>query len=371
MPLTPISAHVPTCSFMLKPVGAAVCESQDSEQTYRLLFESIPQPLIVYDERSLRILAVNEAATVVYGYSRSEFLALTISDLDDPAVKLSEISTNGFVRHRTKANTTIQVETASRQVVFAGQSSRLLAVRDACKHDPHDHNPHHGHGALTQLGIVVAAVAHEVRNPLFGLSSVLDAMEQRFRDSAELRRYHDVLRLELDRLVTLMEDLLEYGKPNRNEPAPVSLHEIVTAAIRSCRRRATAGKVTVVNNVKDKLPHILVDKRRAATVLCNLMENAIQHSPPEARVTITATRTCANSIQCVVSDRGPGISSEDLTRIFEPFFTKRHGGTGLGLAIAQKAIEDMGGDLRARNNPAGGASLLATFPIAAEANTNA
>jgi len=129
-----------------------------------------------------------------------------------------------------------------------------------------------------------------------------------------------------------------------------------------------AGKVTVINNVGDGLPRILVDQRGATTILSNLLENAIQHSPRGSRVTINATRTCANGIQCVVSDCGPGISPADLPRIFEPFFTKRPGGTGLGLAIAQKAIKEMNGELCARNNRTGGASLAATFPIALEVN---
>jgi signal transduction histidine kinase len=369
MPITPTSTNVSTNSFMLKPDSASVCEPEDTEQTYQFLFELVPQPLIVYDE-GLRILAVNEAAISTYGYSKNEFLSLTITEIENPVANLSVTADDGFVRHRTKTNTTIQVEIASRPVMFEGKCCRLLAVSDAGKRELPHHLQDNGHGSLTQLGILVAAVAHEVRNPLFALSSVLDALEQRFNDSAEVRRYHDVLRSEVERLVTLMEDLLEYGKTNRNQPDPASLHEIVTAAIRSCRRHAEAVNITLVNNVPDKLPNILVDKRRASTILSNLVENAIQHSPSGCRVTINAARTCAKSIQCVVSDRGPGISPQDLPRIFEPFFTKRPGGTGLGLSIAQKAINEMNGELSARNNRTRGSSLVATFPIALEVSPN-
>ena len=343
---------------------------EDIKQTHQFLLESVPQPLIVYDEDTLRILAVNEAAISTYGYSKNEFLSLTITDIENTIADLSVSAGDGFVRHRTKTSALIQVEMASRPVMFGGKCCRLLAVPDAAKKELANHLQHNGHGSLTQLGILVAAVAHEVRNPLFALSSVLDALEQRFNDSTEVRRYHVVLRAEVDRLAALMEDLLEYGKTNRNDTGPTSLHDIVTAAIRSCRRGAKAGKVGVVNNVENRLPRILVDQRRATTIISNLVENAIQHSPSGSRVTINATRTCANSIQCVVSDCGPGISPEDLPRIFEPFFSKRPGGTGLGLAIAQKAIYEMNGELFARNNPSGGASLVAAFPIALEVSIN-
>src|SRR5215471_9948188 len=206
---------------------------EDIRQTHQFLFESVPQPLIVYDEDTLRILAVNEAAISTYGYSKNEFLSLTITDIENTIADLPVSAGDGFVRHRTKTNTTMQLEMASRPVMFAGKCCRLLAVPDVAKKELANHLQHNGHGSLTQLGILVAAVAHEVRNPLFALSSVLDALEQRFNDSAEVRRYHDVLRSEVERLVTLMEDLLEYGKTNRNQPDPASLHEIVTAAIRS------------------------------------------------------------------------------------------------------------------------------------------
>jgi signal transduction histidine kinase len=222
---------------------------------------------------------------------------------------------------------------------------------------------------MSLLGSLVAGVAHEVRNPLFGISSILDAFETRFSDRTEYLRYTNVLRDEIGRLTVLMEELLEYGKPFRGELYMVSLEEMLARSIRACQPAAEVARVTLVNNIQDELPKIRIDRRRLSKVFVNLVENAIQHSPPGGAVTIEARKVVDNNqewIQCAIRDLGRGIAEEDLSKIFEPFFSKRRGGTGLGLAIAHRIMQEHGGKLIAGNNPEGGACMIARFPMPAE-----
>ena len=222
---------------------------------------------------------------------------------------------------------------------------------------------------MSLLGSLVAGVAHEVRNPLFGISSILDAFETRFSDRTEYLRYTNVLRDEIGRLTVLMEELLEYGKPFRGELYMVSLEEMLTRSIRACQPAAEVAHVSLVNNIHEDLPKIKIDRRRLSKVFVNLIENAIQHSPPDGAVTVEARKVVDNNqewIQCAIRDLGRGIADEDLTRIFEPFFSKRRGGTGLGLAIAHRIMQEHGGRLVAGNNPEGGACMIARFPMPAE-----
>jgi len=212
-------------------------------------------------------------------------------------------------------------------------------------------------------------VAHEVRNPLFGISSILDAFETRFADRTEYLRYTDVLRDEIGRLTVLMEELLEYGKPYKSDLYLVSIEEMVARSIRACLPAAEVGKVTLVSNVEEGLPKVRIDRRRLSKVFVNLIENAIQHSESEGVVSIEAKRSVEGKqqwIQCTIRDKGPGILDQDLPKIFEPFFSKRRGGTGLGLAIAQKIMEEHGGKLIAGNNTDGGACMIAKFPAPPE-----
>jgi PAS domain S-box-containing protein len=480
---------------------------RDSEERYRLLFESTPQPIWVYDEETLRFLTVNEAATHTYGYTREEFLSMTTDDIrvakqtgsgthasDNPDVRV----TYGSQQHHTKDCKTIYVEITSHPIVFDSKNGKLVIVNNVTERELLDQEQQRMHASLQQsamewrqtfdaidfpvlivdlegritrsneaaehvvgntaeeiagqrvsdfgerqpwkkavellenilqsrarvseevkdertgttwsitlflvnefgsvgdrviliaqditqrseleaslresqmmslLGSVVAGVAHEVRNPLFGISSILDAFEKRFSDRVEYQRYTTVLRSEIERLTVLMEELLEYGKPFRGDVYPASVEEMISRSIRACVPAADAAHVTLVNNASQELPRIMVDRRRLSRVFINLIGNAIQHSPSDGRVTVEAYIASDGNqkwIECAIKDLGTGIQDEDLPKIFEPFFSKRRGGTGLGLAIAQKTMEEHGGKLVAGNNPEGGACMVARFPLPTE-----
>jgi len=479
---------------------------RDSEERYRLLFESTPQPIWVYNEDTLAFLAVNEAATRTYGYSRDEFLSMTINDIrpqeDIPTLMIkNDLVISSPWRHRTRTGKTIYVEISSHPVVFDGKNSKLVIVNDVTERKLLDEKQQRLHTSLQQsamewrqtfnaidfpvlivdlagtvkrsnlaaeqiagieaeqilgklitqlgesqpwkkaaellenirtnqapvseevkdettrktwaitlylinefgsagerailiaqditkrveleaslrqsemmslLGSLVAGVAHEVRNPLFGISSILDAFETRFADRTEYQRYTNVLRDEIGRLTILMEELLEYGKPFRGELYLVSMEEMVARSVRACMPAAGVSQVNLISNVEDSLPKIRIDRRRLSKVFVNLIENAIQHSPQQGTVVIEAQKiTDAGSdwVQCAIKDSGKGILDEDLPKIFEPFFSKRRGGTGLGLAIAQRIMQEHGGKLIAGNNPEGGACMIARFPIPAEGDS--
>ena len=479
---------------------------RDSESRYKLLFESTPQPIWVYSEETLGFLAVNEAATKTYGYTRDEFLSMTVNSIrakeDIPALLIknandaNELVLSSPWRHETRDKKTIYVEMSSHPVVFDGKNSRLVIVNDVTErklldekqqrlhtslqqsamewrqtfnaidfpvliidlegvikrsneaaeqiaglsaeqiigrslgeigeHEPWKSAVHlfekvrHAHNQVSKeakceatgktwaltlylisefgsvgqraifiaqdttkrteleaslrqsemmslLGSLVAGVAHEVRNPLFGISSILDAFETRFSDRTEYLRYTNVLRDEIGRLTVLMEELLEYGKPFRGDLYLVSMEDMVSRSIRACLPAAEVGQVDLISDVEEALPKIRIDRRRLSKVFVNLIENAIQHSPSggTVRVEVRKTADCA-WVECAIRDVGPGILEQDLPKIFEPFFSKRRGGTGLGLAIAHRIMEEHGGKLIAGNNPDVGACMIARFPIPPE-----
>lgn len=481
---------------------------RDSEERYRLLFESTPQPIWVYNEETLSFLAVNEAATRTYGYSRDEFLSMTINDLrpeeDIPTLMIKnaddpdELVISSPWRHQTRDKKTIYVEMSSHPVVFDGKNSRLVIVNDVTERKLLDEKQQRLHTSLQQsaaewrqtfnamefpvlivdlagvikrsnlaaeqiagvaaeelvgrivgelgdhqpwkkaaelievfrddptpvsaevkddasgktwaitlyqinefgsvgerviliaqdiskraeleaslrqsemmslLGSLVAGVAHEVRNPLFGISSILDAFETRFSDRTEYLRYTNVLRDEVGRLTVLMEELLEYGKPFRGELYLVPIDEMIARSIRACMPAAEVAQVKLESDVAPGLPKIRIDRRRLSKVFVNLIENAIQHSPQQSVVTVEARRVIDGGhdwVQCAIKDCGTGILEQDIPKIFEPFFSKRRGGTGLGLAIAHRIMQEHGGKLIAGNNPNGGACMIARFPTPTE-----
>ncbi len=482
---------------------------RDSEERYRLLFESTPQPIWVYNEDTLAFLAVNEAATRTYGFTRDEFLAMTVNDVrpreDIPTLMIKNNDPNDLVisspwRHKTKDNKTIYVEMSSHPVVFDGKNSKLVIVNDVTERKLLDEKQQRLHASLQQsamewrqtfnaidfpvlivdlagtikrsnlaaeqiigieaekivgttlgqlgdtqpwkkagdlihsirdnqaplteeikdettgktwaitlyhinefgsvgerailiaqditkraeleaslrqsemmslLGSLVAGVAHEVRNPLFGISSIIDAFETRFSDRTEYLRYTTVLRDEIGRLTILMEELLEYGKPFRGDLYLVSMEEMIARSIRACMPASEVAQVTLKSDVEDSMPKVKIDRRRLSKVFVNLIENAIQHSPQKSTVTVEVRKITDGMewVQCAIKDSGAGILQEDLPKIFEPFFSKRRGGTGLGLAIAHRIMQEHGGKLIAGNNPEGGACMIARFPVPVEGDS--
>jgi signal transduction histidine kinase len=220
---------------------------------------------------------------------------------------------------------------------------------------------------LSAMGILVAGVAHQVRNPLFGTSSVLDAMEARLGSREEYRPYVEALRDSISRLSVLMNELMEYGRPPEIERSPGCVAEVISDAAGACRELARRAQVEVEEIVGHDLPAVLMDRTRLSRAVENLVENAIRHSPPGATVTVSACATerqsdAASWVEVRVEDSGPGFKEADLPRVFEPFFTRRPGGTGLGLALVERIVAGHGGTVTAGNRDGGGASIRVQLP---------
>lgn len=222
--------------------------------------------------------------------------------------------------------------------------------------------------AMAAMGTLMAGVAHEVRNPLFGISSTLDAMDAGHSQWDAGDRYRQVLRREVGRLNKLMTDLLEYGKPPANEFSEEPLRKVIAEAVRVCTPAAEAAGVTIVNRGGDYPGVLHMNRDRLLQVFVNLIENAIQHAPDGSEVAVAAQaapdRDGQPWVACSVADSGPGFAAEDLPRLFDPFFTRRSKGTGLGLAIVHRIVEEHQGTIEPGNRPEGGAIMTVGLPVA-------
>jgi signal transduction histidine kinase len=223
---------------------------------------------------------------------------------------------------------------------------------------------------MSALGSLVAGVAHEARNPLFGISAALDCWEVAQVPDAETAELLQILRQQLARLGTLMQDLLDYGKPRARSLVPTSLSAVATDSVAACRPLAESRQVSLHCHLPPDLPPVPADAGRLVTAFKNLVENAIQHSPTGSGVRIALEAVAsgeAPTLRLLVEDRGPGFKAEDLPRVFEPFFTRRSGGTGLGLSIVDRVVAEHGGRVSAGNRAGGGATLSVELPCAASA----
>lgn len=223
--------------------------------------------------------------------------------------------------------------------------------------------------AMAAMGALMAGVAHEVRNPLFGISSTLDAMEADAAGAGALPdRYRPVLRREVNRLSKLMRDLLEYGRPPSEEFTPGRLVRIVAEAVHACTAGAEAAGVRLDNRSAACDVTLAVNHGRLVQVFVNLIENALQHAPAGSAITVEAQRLPDGAdgrswVEVQVLDRGPGFDPDALAHAFEPFFTRRRRGTGLGLAIVQRIVDEHRGTVAVANREGGGAAVTVRLPL--------
>ncbi|MBB3826116.1 sensor histidine kinase [Xanthomonas arboricola] len=223
--------------------------------------------------------------------------------------------------------------------------------------------------AMAAIGALMAGVAHEVRNPLFGISSTLDAMEAGSNHVGG--RHREVLRREVRRLNKLMTDLLEYGRPPTDTFASGRLGTVIAEAGRICEHTADAAAVAIVNQVDTCDGAMQMNHGRMLQVFVNLIENAVQHAPAGSEVTISASMLEDKGqrlLECCVQDRGAGFATDDLPFLFDPFFTRRRKGTGLGLAIVQRIVEQHKGTIAAHNSAQGGAVMVLRLPLTASSH---
>ena len=173
------------------------------------------------------------------------------------------------------------------------------------------------------------------------------------------------MRAQVNRLNHLTRDLLEYGKPPALRLRQARPEKLVRLAVRACSVLARERGVHVVEDVGQGLPSLAMDADRMHQVIENLLANAIQHSPRDATVRVSAqvSSTGPNGAMLfLVEDEGPGIPEAHLTRLFEPFFSRREGGTGLGLSIVQRIVEAHGGRVSVEDRSRG-AAFAVTLPL--------
>jgi PAS domain S-box-containing protein len=341
-------------------------------------FDAVEHALLVFDT-GLRVVRLNRpAAALVGGREPHELAGLRLGELGagEPwptAARLlataaaSRAPEPGDAREGPggKAWTlTASLSPAGergeeRLILVIAEVTRLVELQDSLRRNE----------TMAAMGSLVAGVAHEVRNPLFGISATLDTLEREYGGQPRYARFGGVLRSQLERLKQLTEDLLDYGKPPALRLAEVRALSLVRVAVRSCDALARQQGVGVVEEVAENLPPLCVDGGRIQQVVENLLANAIQHSPRGGVVRVAAELARrepgaeATTLCLVVEDQGPGVSVDDAAQLFEPFFSRRKGGTGLGLSIVRRIVEAHGGEVTFENL-ARGARFRVSLPLA-------
>ncbi|MFP3389214.1 sensor histidine kinase [Brevibacillus sp. SIMBA_040] len=221
---------------------------------------------------------------------------------------------------------------------------------------------------------VIAAVAHDLRTPLFALRGYLDGLEQGIAQSPEkITKYLAVCRDKSAQLDRLVEDLLTYTKmeyvETKRNNKPVDLTFILCNSIDSLSPLARQKQISISTKFTGSCM-IKGDTHLLERAMNNLLENAVRHTPSDGEIVVHCF-TDGNKVKLSIRDTGPGFSAEELNRAFEPLYrgevsrNRSTGGSGLGLTISQRIVRQHGGELCVSNHPDGGALLAGWIPAAA------
>ena len=220
---------------------------------------------------------------------------------------------------------------------------------------------------LTTMGELAASVAHELNNPLATVGLRTENLLVQLPEDSEQRKPLEIIAQEVDRMAGLVNNLLQFSRRSHRQVSTLNPGEEIGNSIEFLHYYLRTRKIEVVQEFADSLPTIHADRQQLRQLFLNLLTNA-SDAMPEGGKLIARAEPCtlkgAGAVMIEFADTGSGISTENLEKIWEPFFTtKPEGkGTGLGLAICRRIVEEHGGKIEIRSEAGGGTAVRMIFP---------
>jgi signal transduction histidine kinase len=218
---------------------------------------------------------------------------------------------------------------------------------------------------LSALGNLAASVAHEVRNPLNAISMGLQRLNAEFhptQDEDDYSHFIGLMRGEVQRLNSIVEQFLSLARPLDLKPEPVRIDELLQELSLLARADAESSKVEIRVATSPSLPKVKADLNYLKQLLLNLILNGMQAMPNGGTLSLGANASRGNLL-LTVTDAGVGIPPDVLPRIFEPYFTTKASGSGLGLAIARRIVEAHGGTIEVKSEVGQGTRFHISLPL--------
>ncbi|MDO3377474.1 sensor histidine kinase [Geoalkalibacter halelectricus] len=218
---------------------------------------------------------------------------------------------------------------------------------------------------LASVGEMASGVAHEIKNPLAGISAAISVLSEAFEGDEEREAIVAEVLAQIARLNKTATDLLYFGRPAPPEFTHADLNELIDRTLFFASQHPEARNVEVRKALADHLPPVWVDEKQIQQVLFNIFINAMQAMEQGGIIEVASmleARGAEHWVRVRIGDNGPGIAPEALEQIFTPFFTTKSQGTGLGLAICRQLLDEHQGRLCVENQVGQGAIFTLELP---------
>ncbi|RMF92476.1 MAG: HAMP domain-containing protein [Candidatus Schekmanbacteria bacterium] len=219
---------------------------------------------------------------------------------------------------------------------------------------------------LASLGQLASGIAHEIQNPLAGISGALRVIQSEIKaitKDSEVEGILDKILSQIERLSRTTKDILSFARPSKPMFVPLNINKVIEKSLFFAREAAKQKGVEIVENLSEKLPEISADPELLRQVFLNIMLNGIQAMDRGGVLTISSNLNSSPSgIIVEIADTGCGIPEDVRKNIFNPFFTTKHQGTGLGLYIVKGIIENHNGEISVESTVGKGTTFKIVLP---------
>jgi PAS domain S-box-containing protein len=342
----------------------------------------------VYSLKTEKFLAVNAAAVALYGYSKAEFLSMTLADIgaDGQVTEDRTAITDGRPldvvgphSNQTKSGERIKVLITSRPIEFAGLPARFVMAEDLSERE-RTQQQHDRARRLESIGELAGGVAHDFNNILGIIAPYAEFVAEAIVPEAVLRRASDTAHWErvgvdmatiqgaVRRGADLAHQLLAFAGREVGQPRPTDVKTVIDE-VTTLLWRSLGEHIELVANVAPGTEPILIDPGQLEQILLNLAVNARHALRDGGTLTIDAENvpgpsTGSRDVRIRVSDTGTGMTAETRSRAFEPFFTTKlpGEGSGLGLASAYGIVHGAGGTIEISSEPNRGTTVTILLP---------
>ncbi len=366
---------------MASSLKEQVQKIEESEKRYRLLFETAGDAIFILDaegERSGNIVAANQAAVRMHGYSLDELLTLKIKDIDAPedAAKvydrIERISRGEWIKaeinHVRKDGTVLPVEVSAGPFEFGNHQYILAIDRDITERKQAEETLQRTE-QLKVAGELATGLAHEIKNPLAGIKASIEVLSTVPYLPEDDKGILVQVIGEIKRIESLIKGLLNFARPSRPRFDDTDVNAVLDAVAylvlqSPSRVQGASREISIVKDFDRHLPVITADPMQLKQVFMNLLLNAVE-AMQDGGILAMKTRfdAAAQAVRVEISDTGRDLDVAVLDKIFQPFFTTKPKGTGLGLAISKRLIEEHGGRISVARNPGGGAIFNISLPV--------
>lgn len=344
---------------------------RESEERYRSLFEHAGEGILVMDKEEGNLLEANHRFRELSGYSKAQLKDMKIHDLrpNDNATQFDTFL-NGLFRDNGEF-TDVPIGsaeglfyadvTASTLTLGAKQVLQCLVMDVTGKKKVLRQMINSER--LASLGELAAAVAHEINNPMQTISAYSHLLLEDMQHDSKKKEWLQMMIGEASRVKKIVQSLLEFARRKEPEFEEVNVNQVVESVMTLLENQARTHKVRIKQSLENGLPLITGDASQLQQVFINVAINAIEAMKDGGTLSVNTCTPDRQSVEISFADTGPGVSIENIPRIFEPFFSTKEKGTGLGLSVSHGILSSHGGDISAESKLGEGTTIIIVLPV--------